>query len=89
MKHIHRYRRVNIGSKNKDKKYNVFKCTLPDCPHYLPQENLIIGRKSICFSCGNSFIIKTKDFAKAICENCKRSSGEVNVENILKDIGVI
>jgi len=88
MKHIHKYRRINIASKGKEK-YNVFKCMEPDCNHYLPQENLIIGRKSICFSCGNSFIVKTKNFAKAVCEDCKGHSLESKVEDILKDIGVI
>jgi hypothetical protein len=49
-KHIHKYRRIKIG-KNKD--YVVYKCFL-DCPHYITPE-LVIGRMSICWYCGNEF----------------------------------
>lgn len=50
-KHIHKYMRVQL------KFAKVWRCSLPDCYHYMPphMEEMLIGRKSICWSCGNHF----------------------------------
>lgn len=66
LKHVHKYRRVNIGKK---KKYYVYACQLKGCTHHLPQEHLLLGRENICWSCGETFTatIKTIGLARPHC----------------------
>jgi len=69
------------------KGYVIYKCMLPNCPHYLSAD-LIVGRQSVCWKCGNPFMI-TKDIAgaesshplvKPHCRNCtKRRRERVDV----------
>lgn len=67
MKHTHRYERVDIGV---NKEYIVYRCSLPDCHHYLP-ETLVVGKKTICWRCGAEFILtRNLLFKKPHCENC-------------------
>jgi hypothetical protein len=82
--HVHRYERVDIGV---NKKYEVYKCTLPDCPHYI-SEALVVGRKSICWRCGNVFTIqKNLLFKKPHCSDCiERKVDEKTKETIDKFI---
>lgn len=60
--HIHRYKKVDISVK-KGKEYIVFKCTLPDCSHYVP-EGIAEGRESICNYCENRFILTKKSMQR-------------------------
>lgn len=81
-KHTHRYERVDIGV---SKEYLVYRCTLPDCSHYLP-ESLVVGKKSICWRCGAEFVIR-KDllFKKPHCEDCiERKTDETTKERLDK-----
>jgi hypothetical protein len=50
LKHTHKY--IVTFMKHK----RIFSCALPDCTHYL-QENVIIGKKSVCWVCGEEMII--------------------------------
>jgi len=82
MKHTHRYERVNIGV---EKDYYVYRCTLPDCAHYVP-ETLVVGKKAICWRCGEEFVLR-KDllFKKPHCENCiERKTDEATKEKLDK-----
>jgi hypothetical protein len=70
--HTHKYERVRLG-----KKY-VYKCALPNCPHYVYKE-LAKGRVSICWRCGDEFVMNTYSvqLAKPHCKKCHRlKSGE-------------
>jgi hypothetical protein len=72
-RHVHRYQRDVLG-----KSYVIYKCALPDCTHYVP-ENLVVGRESQCNRCKkNNFIIKrTQDgriLHKPHCEECTMPS---------------
>ena len=51
----------------------IFRCGLPNCPHFL-YEPMIIARVSICWRCGNRFIITSKSVRakKMHCEECTR-----------------
>ena len=73
MKHIHRYRRVNL-SKTPGRKYPVYRCTLPDCNHYLTPE-LLVGKWGSCWRCGEKFII-TGDLARLAKPHCKKCTRE-------------
>ena len=85
----HKYKRVDIG---RDKAYYVYRCLLPNCNHYIP-EKLILGRTSICWSCGNEFVITVPKKLKPICVPCKdkkfSKSEDDETTRILRSIGVI
>ena len=59
MKHQgpHKYKRLKMG---RGKDYIVFRCDIPGCPHYVPRD-LVTGRETICWKCGKTFIMSTKD----------------------------
>ncbi len=81
-KHTHRYERVDIGV---TKEYFVYRCTLPDCSHYLP-EALVVGKKSKCWRCGEEFVLtKNLLFKKPHCENCiERKTDDATKEKVDK-----
>lgn len=68
-KHIHKYMRQTL------KFATVWRCALPDCNHFMPphQEGMITGRYSICWGCGNKFILDefTMQNDMPECHNCK------------------
>lgn len=73
MKHIHKLELINL-SRNKEKPYPVYICRLDGCNSFFRLE-LVVGKKTICWSCGNPTEIlrrhvhrKTK---KIVCESCK------------------
>jgi hypothetical protein len=45
--HVHKYMRVKLGTRG----FEVYKCMLTNCPHYIRRE-LVIGRLTICWRCG-------------------------------------
>ena len=63
MKHTHRYQRVNLASLP-GKTYLVYRCTLPDCNHYIRPE-LLFGKKCNCYKCGKDFIVSKSHYALA------------------------
>ncbi len=76
-KHVHKYRQVEISG---DK---VWACGLPECHHYMPHHmrNLIPGKASICWECGESFVLDARALAldMPVCINCiAPTSDEVN-----------
>ncbi len=68
-KHVHKYRRFVWPNGTK-----AFRCTLPACHHFIA-EHLIVGKKSVCWRCGNEFVIneKTARLAKPQCD-CRKKS---------------
>ena len=66
-KHVHKYEKTSFGKKE----YKVFKCMLPDCPHYL-QPALTVGRKHLCWGCGDEMIIEKRHLSvnKPKCAKC-------------------
>lgn len=67
-RHTHKYYKVPIAGQT------VWACALPDCNHYMPKhmENLVPGKGSICWSCGDSFVLNPvnmkNDHPK--CDDC-------------------
>lgn len=72
-KHIHQYRRAKLG-----KEYEIYKCAIPGCAHYISSD-LIIGKKNVCWRCGDVHFIVRK-LAKPHCPKCTKSS-EVREES--------
>ena len=69
---VHKYERVDI-SRDKAKPYWVYKCRLPNCPHYIV-ESLVWGRATICWRCDDEFIIdspKLRGVKHPYCNDCK------------------
>lgn len=70
--HVHKYERVEVG-KNK---WIVYRCTLPNCTHYLPNAELIVGRQSLCWGlCGGTTIYSQDDYNRKLkqpmCAGCR------------------
>jgi len=70
--HIYQRSKTNI---------NVYRCTDPDCMHYIPRE-FIIGKRAECPKCRELFIIKPEDVKAGqkkagkkdlICFGCSKS----------------
>lgn len=72
---IHKYERVRLGTKG----FKVYKCVLPNCPHYI-REELVAGKMTICWRCGAA-IVMTKPMArmkKPHCYDCTREYTQKN-----------
>lgn len=71
--HIHKYMRVLWGAK----KTVIFRCMLPGCSHYVHEE-MARNRKSLCWKCGNPFVMTLEKMRriKANCDICQ--SGDKN-----------
>jgi len=76
-KHIHKYQQI----KYKPSGYTVYKCMLPNCPHFIPIKELVIGRPSICWRCGGLFTMSQATLLKKPhCPECKRGRREAESE---------
>jgi hypothetical protein len=59
-----------------------YKCMLPNCPHYLPVANTVIGRESLCWGpeCNHLVTLTREDVTREIrrpmCEDCKNKRKE-------------
>jgi len=86
----HKYMRIPYG------KRDAFKCSIPGCTHMLTHPELAIGRESICWRCGNIFVIKRTDasfYAKKLkCGECKPLEPlkfeDSAVDDLLNDLGI-
>ena len=65
-KHIHKLKRVRFKSGN-----SFYFCALPDCS-FKVNPALALGKRSICWRCGESFIINeyALRLAKPHCDKC-------------------
>lgn len=83
--HIHKYKRINIGAPiYKDgkvigrKDYPVYRCTKPDCKHYVRPE-LLEGKIAECGRCESSFVCdkSSKNLAEPHCSGCTNKKKDV------------
>lgn len=69
-KHIHKYMHAQL------KFAKVWRCGLANCYHYMPphMEELLIGRSSICWNCGNQFALNEDSMKDEMptCFGCKQ-----------------
>jgi hypothetical protein len=87
-KHIHRYRRVDIGKKGP---YWVMQCSLPHCNHYAPMATKIsipslIGKIALCNSCNDPFELDRMALKKAkpVCRECIDSPNKDKIAKAAK-----
>lgn len=76
-RHVHRYRKIKLS-------YTLaWACALPDCTHRIPvaDEESILGKFSICWQCGEQFILNNNSLLEdnPRCSKCKL--GLENEEN--------
>ena len=68
-RHTHKYHRINIAGDM------LWACALPDCYHYMPRHmnNMVIGKKSICWSCNNDLVMDTRSMQSNMpqCLDCE------------------
>ena len=92
-KHIHKYKRVDIGRKNGPndrKEFIVFKCVLPDCTHYV-EKALAEGKFCVCNRCGGLMTLTkaAMELASPHCPDCtKRKKPLVDLTEMFKDKGI-
>ena len=67
-RHTHKYYRAEVAWGR------VWACALPDCHHYMPQhmESLMNGKSSICWECGEKFVMTpaSMEMDKPVCASC-------------------
>ena len=90
-KHLHKYKKVNIAKKGSDK-YEVWKCQLPNCTHYLTKPQ-VVGRFCLCWVCGEECIVKRENDgavrAKPHCPSCtKKIKPEGITDKMMKTLGI-
>jgi formylmethanofuran dehydrogenase subunit E len=73
VKHLHKYRKVNLTVNPTKAPYWVFKCTLPDCTHYL-REDMVEGKMVICNVCDEPMLMTRAAMllARPHCINCTK-----------------
>ena len=68
--HIHKYQRMKIGKKE----HVIYRCMLDGCSHFLPNEQLIINRQSLCWECSEPVTYSQKMFhekiKRPVCADC-------------------
>jgi len=80
LKHLHQYKKVYLGGTKSKPKGMVYRCMLPDCPHFL-QPSMVPGRYAECRACGRKFIVTKellydKVFITCGCTKGKREEPE-------------
>jgi hypothetical protein len=76
--HVHKYERTKFGSKG----FEIYKCALANCPHYVPAE-LAAGRLSLCWGGGcHRAVMMTREMVqhdktwRPLCSSCKQARKE-------------
>ena len=79
--HIHKFKRIVYKSGNA-----VFFCATSDCNKRL-NISLALGKRSLCWRCGESFIMTEYSLrlAKPHCEKCHKSKND-NIKDVKTDI---
>ena len=81
-KHIHKVKRLRFKSGN-----HMYFCTLPDC-YFKVNPALFLGKKTICWRCGEEFIMNEYSLrlARPHCEKCHKTKSEDKEEIHIDDI---
>lgn len=77
--HIHKYERRRLGSFKKSG-HEIYKCTIPNCTHYLIDMEYVVGRTSQCWGVGEPcpnevemtrYLVFSERRKHPLCEECK------------------
>lgn len=81
LKHVHRYMKTDPKLQRGG---SVWRCTLPGCTHYMPHNVSVLGCKSICWECGQIFVMEEGNLESTMpkCVSCagelQETPGEMN-----------
>lgn len=66
MRHVHRYMRT------RPRMEIIWKCMLPGCTHFIPLNTTVLGRNSICWECGEVFVMEDRHLNEEMpkCDSC-------------------
>lgn len=69
LRHTHRYLRT---FPNVNRKEAIWACTIDGCSHYIPYNTTVLGRYSLCWNCGEKFMITGDNLSQdqPICPDC-------------------
>ena len=83
VRHTHKYYRLKDG---------LWHCALSDCTHYMPRnvEEQVEGKKSLCWECGEEFILdeRAMESARPVCFACSGVDMDA-LTKLLKEKGVL
>ena len=83
-KHVHKYHKITAKFRT------LWACALPTCSHYMPPdlEETLIGKMSICWKCGEKFLLTEDNMQKAqpFCSDCNPSVS--SMADLLDKFGV-
>lgn len=96
---VHKYQLVYLGRKVKGRGTNkkiikegtpVWRCMLLNCPHYLSDSDLLVGRVSECWKCGKPFEIKrfNMERVRPTCNECRGEKSKI-IEEVKEKQDVI
>jgi hypothetical protein len=76
--HIHKYYLAKMGSRP----WKIYRCAVPGCPHFIPVEKMVYNRQSICWECGDVFILgqRHRRVVKPKCDTCRKGGRESRVD---------
>lgn len=80
VEHVHKYLLIKVGSYTKPERWEVYKCMLPGCNHYIPKP-LALGRQCICWACGETFQIKKHRMLRKPTCGCRGKFKPVEFES--------
>jgi|SRR5665213_641658 len=72
LRHLHKYERTEIGKKG----HVVYRCVILGCSHFLPSQQLIINRESLCWGVCGDIVVYTQDdynqkLKRPMCASCR------------------
>lgn len=79
--HVHKYERQLVGKKG----HEIYRCMLDNCPHFLPNVELAVGRLSLCWGdCGEAVKIdremcqpaRENSIIRPMCDACRTERKE-------------
>ena len=75
--HVHKYERMRFG----DKGFEIYKCQLENCPHYVAA-NMATNRLSLCWGdCGRAVMltppmVNHDKVKRPMCDDCRKLRAE-------------
>lgn len=87
LRHIHRYHKTHPNTRRNEP---VWACSLPGCSHFIPYNTTVEGRKSLCWKCGQVFIMTETEMAmdNPECPSCALGIDTDTLDAILKEKGL-
>ncbi len=82
LRHTHRYLRTRPRNEI------IWRCTLPNCTHFIPLNITVVGRSSLCWQCGEAFTMEEKHltYDQPLCESCLMKKQGIDIYSLTEKI---